>query len=76
MSAEDDEDAAEYASELLVGLVAEHLGGQDVDASVLTEGLLLRRELVEEWVGGGTPLYGAPYSREWLDLSVISADET
>ena len=32
MSAEDDEDAAEYASELLVGLVAEHLGGQDVDA--------------------------------------------
>ena len=56
MSAEDDEDAAEYASELLVGRVAELLGGQDVDASVLTEGLLLRRELVEEWVGGGTPL--------------------
>ena len=56
MSAEDDEDAAEYASELLVGRVAEHLSGQDVDASVLTEGLLLRRELVEEWVGGGTPL--------------------
>ena len=56
MSAEDDEDAAEDASELLVGRVSEHLGGQDVDASVLTEGLLLRRELVEEWVGGGTPL--------------------
>ena len=56
MSAEDDEDAAEDASELLVGRVSEHIGGQDVDASVLTEGLLLRRELVEEWVGGGTPL--------------------
>ena len=56
MSAEDDEDAAEYASELLVGRVAEHLSGQDVDASVLTEGLLLRRELVEKWVGDGTPL--------------------
>ena len=55
MSAEDDEDAAEDASELLVGRVSEHIGGQDVDASVLTEGLLLRRELVEEWVGGGTP---------------------